>query len=232
MAAFYLPEIKDGVTLLSPEESRHAVKVLRLNSGDKIQIFDGQGSVYTAEITDPHHKKTAFRIVDKEHQSPSTSYIHIAIAPTKNIDRIEWFVEKAVEIGVSEISFILCQNSERKVMKLERIHKKAISAMKQSMNGFLPRINELATFKDFITQVDQDGKYIAYVDFNNPKQLVEAAKDNKNHCVLIGPEGDFSIEELELALEHGFKKVALGNSRLRTETAGIVACHTLNLMKS
>ncbi len=230
MTTFYLPEVKEGITILSPEESRHAAKVLRLKSGDSIQIFDGHGGLYTAEIIDPHHKKTAFRIVDKEHYPPPVSYIHIAIAPTKNIDRTEWFVEKAVEIGISEISFILCKNSERKVLKLDRIEKKAISAMKQSMNGFLPRINELATFKDFITQVDQDGKYIAYVDFNNPKQLVEAAKDNKNHCVLIGPEGDFSIEELELALEHGFKKVALGNSRLRTETAGIVACHSLQII--
>lgn len=230
MTTFYLPEVKDGVTILSPEESRHAIKVLRLNSGDKIQIIDGEGGFYLAEITEANQKKTQFHIIEHTQQALPSHYIHIAIAPTKNIDRIEWFVEKAVEIGINEISFMLCQNSERKVLKLDRIEKKAISAMKQSMNAFMPKIHPLVSFNKSLEQISQQGKYIAYVDFDNPQQLFDIAKENKSHCVLIGPEGDFSAQELQLAEQQGFRKVGLGNSRLRTETAGIVACHTLNLI--
>lgn len=231
MTTFYLPEVKEGVTLLSPEESRHAIKVLRLNSGDKIQIIDGKGGFYLAEITEAHHKKTQFYIIKHTQQALPPRYIHIAIAPTKNIDRIEWFVEKAVEIGINEISFILCQNSERKVLNLDRIEKKAISAMKQSMNAFMPKINPLTAFNNSLEQISQEGKYIAYVDFDNPQQLFDIAKENKNHCVLIGPEGDFSVQELLIAERQGFHKVSLGKSRLRTETAGIIACHTLNIIQ-
>lgn len=230
MTTFYLPEVKDGVTILSPEESRHAIKVLRLNSGDKIQIIDGEGGFYLAEITEANQKKTQFHIIEHTQQALPSHYIHIAIAPTKNIDRIEWFVEKAVEIGINEISFVLCQNSERKVLKLDRIEKKAISAMKQSMNAYMPKINPLASFNNSLEQISQQGKYIAYVDFDNPQQLFDIAKENKSHCVLIGPEGDFSTQELKIAEQQGFRKVGLGKSRLRTETAGIVACHTLNLI--
>lgn len=230
MTTFYLPEVKDGVTILSPEESRHAIKVLRLSSGDKIQVIDGEGGFYLTEITEANQKKTQFHIIEHTQQALPSHYIHIAIAPTKNIDRIEWFVEKAVEIGINEISFVLCQNSERKVLKLDRIEKKVISAMKQSMNAFMPKINPLTAFNNSLEQISQQGKYIAYVDFDNPQQLFDIAKENKSHCVLIGPEGDFSAQELKIAEQQGFRKVGLGKSRLRTETAGIVACHTLNLI--
>ena len=225
MNSFYLPEIKDGINFLSPEESKHAVKVLRLKSGDSIQILDGKGGNYTVEINEANHKKTFFSILDKEQQKASSHYIHIAIAPTKNIDRIEWFVEKAVEIGIHEISFIVCKNSERKVLKIDRIHRKAVSAMKQSMNTFLPKINELTSYEDFLQNIAATEKYIAFVDFENPIQLKNVITPKNNYCILIGPEGDFTIDELNQAIDLDFQKVSLGNSRLRTETAGIIACH-------
>lgn len=210
---------------MSPDESKHAVKVLRLQNGDSIELIDGEGGLYHATITDNHPKRCAFR-VDCVNQEPErTAKIHIAIAPTKNLDRIEWFVEKAVEIGVDEISFLLCSNSERKVLKLDRIEKKAISAMKQSLKARKPKLNDLIPYPDFISNLKGPQKFIAYVDFENPRQLQDEIQAGQSVCVLIGPEGDFSNEELTAAEKYGFKKVGLGKSRLRTETAGIVACH-------
>ena len=212
------------------EESRHAIKVLRHKIGDEIKIIDGKGSFYTCIITEDNQKKCSFRIKEIQCSPKRPFYIHIAIAPTKNIDRIEWFVEKAVEIGIDEISFINCKNSERKVIKTDRIIRKAISAMKQSMKASLPIINEIISFNQFVKNVEQQNKLMAYVDFDNPKNLQSTASKNSSYCILIGPEGDFSKSELELSITTGFEKVSLGHSRLRTETAGIVACHTLNLI--
>ncbi|MTI20784.1 16S rRNA (uracil(1498)-N(3))-methyltransferase [Fulvivirga sp. RKSG066] len=231
MALFYLPEIKQGVTQLTPEESKHAVKVLRLSQGDAITLIDGVGGWYDAIIEEANPKKCRFAIQSSRQEPGNDYYIHIAIAPTKNIDRIEWFVEKAVEIGVDEISFLLCSNSERKVIKTDRIEKKAISAAKQSLKATLPKINALQKIDQFFTSISEEQKFIAYVDFDNPTDLIQAADKSKSYCILIGPEGDFSTQELEMALQSGFEKVSLGKSRLRTETAGLVACHILNIVQ-
>lgn len=230
MAQFYLPEIKHGTNELSPEESKHAVKVLRLSSGDEIQLMDGEGGIYTAIIDEANHKRCSFHVVNTSQQIKNKHFIHIAIAPTKNIDRIEWFVEKCVEIGIDEISFISCQNSERKQIKIDRIEKKAVSAMKQSLNAFKPQLNDLEPFSSFVDRTKQKEKYIAYVDFENPDMLYNIASKSSEYCVLIGPEGDFSSKEVEYAINKGFKKISLGNTRLRTETAGIAACHLLNIL--
>ncbi|MDH5367433.1 MAG: 16S rRNA (uracil(1498)-N(3))-methyltransferase [Cyclobacteriaceae bacterium] len=230
MNLFYQPDIDNGVHFLDNEESRHAVKVLRYKNGDKLNIVNGKGTFFNGEITDANSKKCHFKIIDQK-ASPKQNYnIHIAIAPTKNIERIEWFVEKAIEIGIHEISLIICDNSERKVVKTERLMRKAVSAMKQSIKAHLPTINTPIHFNKFIQTNIIGEKYIANVDFDNPTSLYSSASKNSNYCILIGPEGDFSEKELEMALNHDFKKVSLGNSRLRTETAGISACHILNLI--
>lgn len=227
---FYQPGIQYGSHFLDPEESRHATKVLRRKTGDIIHITDGKGVLYTCKITDAKPDKCAFRIESSEQEKAKDFHIHIAIAPTKNPDRTEWFVEKAIEIGIDEISFIECDNSERTSIKLERIEKLAVSAMKQSLKLTLSKIHSIRKLKEFIKVENSDKKFIAYVDSKNPDELFRIAKSNEHYTILIGPEGDFSPAELELALQNGYKKVALGRSRLRTETAGIAACHTLNLI--
>lgn len=227
---FYQPGIPSGSYFLDPEESRHATKVLRKKTGDTIHITDGKGVLYTCRITDAKPDVCAFKVESSEPEKNKSFNIHLAIAPTKNPDRLEWFVEKAVEIGVDGISFLECDNSERTTIKLERIEKLAISAMKQSLKITLPKIHAIRPLRKFISESNSSSKFIAYVDQTNPDQLFKAARINENYTVLIGPEGDFSPAELELALQNGYKKVALGPSRLRTETAGIVACHTLNLI--
>ncbi|MBO3697057.1 16S rRNA (uracil(1498)-N(3))-methyltransferase [Roseivirga sp. E12] len=227
MQLFYQPELVNGIHHLSADESRHAIKVLRLKLGQEIQLIDGKGSFYKARITGDNHKKCEFEVIEKKEESKQKGYRHIAIAPTKNLDRTEWFVEKAVEIGVDRISFILTKNSERKVLKTDRLVKKAISAMKQSIKATLPLIDEMVTIKSFLAAADGDNKFIAYVDFDNPTELKsDVGEDN---LVLIGPEGDFTQEEVDLAIAKGFQKVSLGQSRLRTETAGVAAVHILNL---
>lgn len=232
MRLFYQPKISEGVNYLDEEESRHCVKVLRLKEEDKICVLDGIGGKHTATITSADHRKCTFDLVHSEIDPLGRHHIHIVIAPTKNIDRIEWFVEKSVEIGVHEISFVFCDNSERKHFKTDRVIKKAVSAMKQSLKTHLPVVNEPVKLSEFIKCNDSKDTYrfIAYVDNTNPDLLLNFAKPDKNYCILIGPEGDFSEKELIQALDSNFKKISLGESRLRTETAGIAACHILNLI--
>ncbi|MFM9840047.1 MAG: 16S rRNA (uracil(1498)-N(3))-methyltransferase [Cyclobacteriaceae bacterium] len=231
MNLFYQPHIADGILNLNAEESRHAIKVLRMVKGDALHLTDGKGFFYTAQITEADAKKCSFEIIDKK-QSPKRDYqIHIAIAPTKNADRMEWFVEKATEIGIDKISFILCRNSERKTINLDRIEKIAISAMKQSGQAWLPKVSSIVPFNEVLKH-NVSQKFIAFVDEKNTNHLKSVAKSNGNYLVLVGPEGDFSQEELNLALENNFKKVSLGNNRLRTETAGLVACQVLNLINN
>lgn len=227
---FYQPDVSNGVLYLDPEESRHCVKVLRKRNGDSIHVTDGKGSLYTCTITNSRPDKCAFVVESAVLEKKKNFNIHIAIAPTKNPDRIEWFVEKAIEIGVNEITFVECDNSERTSIKLERIEKLALSAMKQSLKFTVCKINTIKPLQDFIPSIDEGQKFIAYVDQANPDELFKVAEPAQHYTILIGPEGDFSTNELTLALERGFKKVALGPSRLRTETAGMVACHTLNLI--
>ncbi len=210
----------------------HAKKVLRLKSGTVIQLTDGLGKIYEARLTNTDGRNCEFSILKSE-QVPSRNYrIHVAIAPTKNADRIEWFIEKTVELGIDKISFLLCKNSERKSINLERVEKKAISAMKQSGQAYLPEIVEIRPFKQFIAESNEAGKFIGFVDEQNPLLLKNAATPSGSYLVMIGPEGDFSPEEMQTALQQGFVKISLGQNRLRTETAGIAACHILNLINS
>ena len=230
MILFYQPALPES-NFLDLEESKHCVKVLRKTNGDEISVLDGKGQLYNCLITNASHKKCEFEITSTSSFEKHKRYRHIAIAPTKNNDRIEWFVEKATEIGIDEISFIACDHSERSNLKIDRIEKKAISAMKQSLKYYLPKLNSLVSFKEFIASQKASTNYkaIAYVDFENPVQLIDQLKDQESVVCLIGPEGDFSQQEVRLAQQEGFEKVALGNSRLRTETAGIVSCHLMNL---
>jgi 16S rRNA (uracil1498-N3)-methyltransferase len=227
---FYQPRLNEGSLFLDHDESRHCVKVLRKRSGDLIQVTDGRGFFYDALLTNTSPEQCTF-VIQKKTAAPKKKYsLHIAIAPTKNPDRTEWFAEKAVEIGVDAISFVQCKNSERISLKLERIQKLAVSAMKQSQQAWLPVIHPLRPLTDLIHNTPESTRFIAYVDKTNPDHLVNVAPPEKDYVVLIGPEGDFSPEELELALQQGFRKVSLGPNRLRTETAGLVVCQSIAIL--
>jgi 16S rRNA (uracil1498-N3)-methyltransferase len=229
---FYQPLLPKGDHFLDPEESRHCVKVLRRKNGDAIRITDGQGLFYEAVITDANASKCAFSVHNTVREAKKDYFIHVAIAPTKNPDRLEWFVEKATELGIDKITFLRTEHTEKVFLKKERLSKVAISAMKQSLKATLPVISDLQNFNDFVIESSEAQKFIAYVDEANPVHLKDAALNERSSLVLIGPEGDFSKEELDLALSTGFRKVSLGRSRLRTETAGIAACHILNLVNA
>jgi len=231
MELFYQPDILSGIHYLDEEESRHCVKSLRHGNGDVIFIADGRGTLFKARITVANAKKCEFKIVSHDRHAEKYYSIHIALAPTKNIDRTEWFIEKSVEIGIERISFYFTNRSERKKIKMDRMRRKAISAMKQSGHFNLPMIHQWKDLESFLNQLP-DGclKGIAHVDPKNPIQLKDFATRHQTYVVLIGPEGDFTPEELKLAEDHGFTRVSLGPYRLRTETAALVACHTLNLI--
>ncbi|MGB0525772.1 MAG: 16S rRNA (uracil(1498)-N(3))-methyltransferase [Flammeovirgaceae bacterium] len=216
-------------TTLAEQESKHALKVLRMQVGQAISLLDGKGGLYEGVISAAVGKKCQVNIHSYTKQAPTRTHrIHIAIAPTKNMDRTEWFVEKAVELGVDAISFILTRYSERKVLKMDRIYKTAVAAMKQSGNFYLPQFQELTKFETFLGTVLEPHKFMAYVPADPTNTLFKSAIQG-NTCVLVGPEGGFSEAEVQLAQQHGFKAVSLGKRRLRTETAGIAACHLLNL---
>lgn len=229
MNIFYQPGLPDGQHYLDPEESRHCIKVLRRNEGDLITLTDGKGCFYTAAVTRADSRHCEFTITETRQEERRPYHIHIAISPTKNADRIEWFVEKSVELGVDNITLLECHNTERAFIKKERLIKLAVSAMKQSLKATLPRIGEPITFAKLIANANEKHRFIAYVDPENPIGLHEAAKGRTDAIILIGPEGDFTKEELDQAMRAGFEKVSLGKSRLRTETAGVIACHTLHL---
>lgn len=231
MNLFYQPGIPDGVLYLNGDESKHCIKVLRKKTGAIIHITDGKGFFYDAVITKADPAQCFFDIRSKTPAPEKDYYIHIAISPTKNADRIEWFVEKATEFGVDKISLIDCKKTERSFIKTDRLNKVAISAMKQSVRAVLPVIDDhVFQFTEVVEDCQEKAKCIAYVDATNPVHLKDAVRPGTSYCVLIGPEGDFSDEELKTALEHNFTKVSLGPSRLRTETAGVAACHILNLI--
>ncbi len=230
MDLFYQPGIPQGVTYLDVDESRHCVKVLRKKAGDMVTVTDGAGYFYQAVITDADPRQCFFEIRDKSRVPEKDFFIHIAISPTKSADRTEWFVEKATELGVDRISLMECKYTERTFIKTDRLHKVAVSAMKQSLKAVLPQISDhLLQFSEVIESCEEEEKYIAFVDADHPLHLKDAVERGSSYCVLIGPEGDFSYEELRTALEFGFTQVSLGPSRLRTETAGVAACHILNL---
>ncbi len=231
MHIFYTPEISGNNYTLDETESKHCIRVLRLEKGDQITLVDGRGGFYTAEITYPNPKRCMVDVIKSELNFGFRKFqVHIAIAPTKSIERIEWFLEKATEIGISRVTPLLCRYSERKEIKADRLEKVMVSAMKQSLKAYLPQLDPLTKFSDFILQPFDGQKFIAHCDEQHRDLLKKMVVPKQNYLILIGPEGDFSSEEIELAIKAGFHPVSLGDSRLRTETAGVVACHTFNLL--
>ena len=223
MHLFYDPTISstDKTHTLSEEESKHACRVLRLKEGDEIALLNGNGFEFLARIIDSNPKKCTVEIVSFMEEKISPYSIHIAIAPTKNNDRIEWFLEKATEIGITDITFLLCSNNERKQTKDERFEKILISAMKQSKRLFLPKLNPLTPFKEFVSKYPKG--LIAHC-YEGAKTTITTDFKTTNFPILIGPEGDFTLSEVELALQTGYKTISLGENRLRTETAGLYSC--------
>ncbi|GAB3644064.1 16S rRNA (uracil(1498)-N(3))-methyltransferase [Spirosoma arcticum] len=218
---------------LTEDDSRHAIKTLRLGVGDVIAVTDGHGNRHAAVITQADSRRCAFRITDTQMTSPRPFSVRICVAPTKNNDRIEWFVEKAVEVGVERISFFFGQHSERRVLKLERLEKIAVAAMKQSLQSYLPQLDEVVSFVELLKTVNQSGRFIAHLpDSDAPVHLVKAAMPGDQYTVLIGPEGDFSGTEIEQAVSTGFQMITLGSNRLRTETAALTACQILNFINT
>ena len=223
MDIFYSDMIDDNNIELSSLESHHCSIVLRKGIGDQIEILDGIGNQYICKIIDNNKKKVIANILDKNFYNNQEYNIHLIIAPTKSQDRIEWLVEKSIEIGVSEISFIKTNRTVRKKVNIDRINKIAISAMKQSSQFYLPHINNLNSFKNVVSNLSEKQLFIAHLEDQERKKISDIYQKNNNCCIMIGPEGDFTIDEIDLAKKNNFKSVSLGNSRLRTETAGIYA---------
>lgn len=234
MQLFYTPNISENSKEITfdKEESRHIVKVLRMKEGDSFKITNGKGSFFDAEVISANPKGCLVKIISEEVQQPLPYQLHIAVAPTKLNDRYEWFLEKATEIGISEITPIICDHSERKVIKSERYEKILQSAMKQSLKAYLPILNEAVSFKNFVTseKTTESLKCIAHCEETDKKSLKSVLIPKKKVIILVGPEGDFSTEEIEFAKTNGFVPVTLGESRLRTETAAVVACHSVAFM--
>ena len=236
MIEFYAPDI-ESTGLLPESDSAHCCRVLRMKEGDEVAVVDGKGHRFRCRIVEAHPKHTALDIVEKmdapNHWGAS---ITLAVAPTKLADRMEWMLEKAVEIGIDRVVLLKCRHSERKVMKKDRLEKVMISAMKQSLKGVLPIIEEMTDFKDFVKTCNGNGSqlFFGYCDAAYPRrEFVKECKPDKPVVIMIGPEGDFSPEEVELAVANGFIPVTFGNSRLRTETAalyGVTAVHIINQM--
>jgi 16S rRNA (uracil1498-N3)-methyltransferase len=229
MQLFYNPDI-DQTTLafsFDKEESRHIVKVMRKKPGDILFVTNGFGFLFKTEITVASDNKCTVRIVSSEQAEKPSYHLHLAVAPTKMNDRYEWFLEKATEMGIAEITPLICDHSERKIIKTERFDKIIQSAMKQSAQYYLPKLNEPVTFKNFIKQMPAGQRFIAHCEETDRKSLKEILKPSEDVTMLIGPEGDFSHTEITLAIGNGYIPVSLGNTRLRTETAAVVACHSV-----
>ena len=228
MQLFYTENINEEISL-TKEENRHLIKVLRKNVGDKINIINGNGFLFITEITDIKKNIASLKVIKKEKKEKQHKYnLHLAIAPTKNINRFEWFLEKATEIGINEITPVICSRSERKKIVLERCNKIIISAIKQSIKYYKPKLNSPISFIDFINKKHEGKTHITHCLDQKKHKITKS--DNLSHTILIGPEGDFSEREISQAIDKNFKPLTLGNSRLRTETAGVVATQTLNLL--
>lgn len=233
---FYVPEALTA-NELPQDEASHAVRVLRLSEGDEMFLMDGEGTFHRAEVTMAHGKRCSYKIIESLPQEKIwRNRIHIAMAPTKMMERVEWFAEKATEIGCDEYSFLLCKFSERKQMREDRVEKTVVSAAKQSRKAWMPKVNALTDFEEFINEERDGGRYICHcydeverVDFYD--EIRKEENQDKDITVLIGPEGDFSIDEVRMALDKGYKSVSLGNARLRTETAALSAVMMSQLAK-
>lgn len=233
MQLFYNANITEGTQQLTFDktESRHIVRVLRKKIGDQLFITNGKGILLTSEISIADEKNCMVNVISIHKKSkPRKYYLHVAIAPTKNIDRFEWFLEKATEIGIDEISPLLCERSERKIIKSDRLEKIIESAMKQSLKFHLPKLNPLLSFSDFLKKDFESNLFIAHCENTDRKILKSMLRPKQNAIVLIGPEGDFSIAEIEKALDRNFTPVTLGESRLRTETAGVVVTNMISFI--
>ena len=232
MHLFYTPDISGNSYQLNEEESKHCIRVLRLTVGDEVHLTDGCGTLYTTRITDAHPKMCSVEVIHQEENYGCHHYfLHLAVAPTKNMERYEWLLEKITETGIDVITPILCEHSERKVLKHERAEKIIIAAMKQSLKTKLPKLQQLTDVKQLIQQPFAGEKFICHCAEGERILLPKALTGCSKALMLIGPEGDFSSEEITLALEHGFKPVSLGDTRLRVETAALVACVQMQTMQ-
>jgi 16S rRNA (uracil1498-N3)-methyltransferase len=233
MQLFYTPDIDPNGKeyILNEEESRHCVVVLRLGIGSQIYLVDGNGGLYTAIISVSNPKKTVLRIVEiVTGFRKRNHHLHIAIAPTKNIERFEWFLEKATEIGIDEITPIICKHSERKEVKVDRLNKVITAAIKQSHKAYHPKLNEITTYKHLLEKPSDSQKFIAHCATGDKINLKSELIFSRQYLILIGPEGDFADDEINHALSLGFKAISLGESRLRTETAALAACFEVNFL--
>jgi len=235
---FYTPDISGNLYSLNEEESRHCQKVLRLREGDPVHLTDGRGTLFAARITDLQSRRVTVEVVSRQDGFGQRDYsLHLAVAPTKNIDRFEWFLEKATEIGVDEITPLICDHSERRHLRTDRLEKVITAAVKQSLKAYHPKLNEPVLLEKFLAFRPPrilanhlpENKFMAYITPGVPllKQLYQKGADA---VILIGPEGDFSPDEVEAATSSGYQVISLGKSRLRTETAAIAACHTIELL--
>ncbi|MEZ4875178.1 MAG: 16S rRNA (uracil(1498)-N(3))-methyltransferase [Flavobacteriaceae bacterium] len=231
MNLFFVQELteKDHLISFSKEESRHIAKSLRHKKGDTLYITNGKGFLFTSSLVEVSDKVCTAKIIQKEKKGPLPYQLHMAVAPTKNIDRFEWFLEKATEIGISEITPLLCDHSERKVIKTDRLEKIIESAMKQSLKMYKPILHDLTPFSEFVTQqsLSEKGKFIAHCEVGEKQLLKNLLSPKDDSLILIGPEGDFSYKEIDVAQKNNFVPITLGESRLRTETAAIAACHSI-----
>jgi len=231
MHIFYTPDINSDTYILSEEESKHCIKVLRFQKGSLLKLVDGKGGFYDAIVEEAHPKRTRIKILKvHENYGRRNHYLHIAIAPTKNIERIEWFLEKATEIGIDEITPIICDRSERKEIKTERLNKVITNAVKQSIKAFHPKLNEAERFSDFILKCKDSNKFIAHCIESKKLTINDQFKLNSDYLVMIGPEGDFTSAEVDSAIKQKFVPISLGDSRLRTETAALEACFEINFL--
>lgn len=232
MHIFFTPDITQNTYTLNEEESKHCVRVLRLPVGSLVNLVDGVGGMYIAEIVSDHPKKVNLKILEVEREYQKRNhYLHIAVSPTKNIDRLEWFLEKATELGIDEITPIISDRSERKVVKDDRLTKVITSAVKQSIKAYHPKLNEAVALGSFLKQPFNGDKLIAHCINNDGKEFIaNLVKPHRHYLILIGPEGDFSPDEVNLALNTGYKAITLGSNRLRTETAALAACFEVNYL--
>lgn len=236
MHRFFAPDIATTLTL-PEEESRHCVRVLRLVEGDEIEVIDGCGNLYHCSIALAHSKQCAVTIINRVSCPPHWgTKIMLAVAPTKNLDRFEWMAEKCTEMGVDRITPLLCRHSERKVLKTERLKKILVAATKQSLKAQIPQFDELTPIEDFLAETSNSQRFIAYCDVSLPrderKSLAQVYDPTRDAVVMVGPEGDFDPQEVQAALNVGFIPVTLGDSRLRTETAALMAVATMHVIKS
>ena len=228
MHVFYKPGHHDNLIYLDPAESHHCINVIRLRLGDEVNVLNGKGTLYETIISRADQKKVVLKIKSAHTEYDKKEYhLHIAIAPTKNMDRFEWFIEKSTEIGVDEITPLFCMNSERRKLRQDRLEKVLISAVKQSLKATLPVLNQPENFTDFIVKQTSAARFIAYCSIEKREHLLKVTKNSNNILVMIGPEGDFGPKEIKMAKETGFQPVSLGKSRLRTETAGVAVAQII-----